>query len=57
MASVEAIRQILRAAGVRWQATKTWKASRDPEFVPKMRRILDLYDRSAAGQLPAGARG
>jgi transposase len=42
--SRESIRQILRAGGVRWQATKTWKASSDPDFIPKMRRVLDLYD-------------
>jgi hypothetical protein len=35
---------------------KTWKASKDPEFRQKMARILDLYDRSAAGQLEPGAR-
>jgi transposase len=56
VASVETVRQILRTAGVRWQATKTWKASRDPQFAEKMARILDLYDRSAAGQLPTAAR-
>jgi transposase len=55
-ASTETVRQTLRAAGVRWQATKTWKASRDPEFRAKMTRILDLYDRCAAGQLRDGAR-
>lgn len=43
--SAESVRQIPRAAGVSWQATKTWKASRDPEFAAKMARILDLYDR------------
>ncbi len=42
--SVETLRRLLRAGGVSWQATKTWKASNDPEFVPKMRRVLDLYD-------------
>jgi hypothetical protein len=30
--------------------------SRDPEFSAKMARILDLYDRSAAGQIPDGGR-
>ncbi len=44
VASTETVRHVLRAAGVRWQATKTWKASQDPEFTPKMNRILDLYD-------------
>jgi RHS repeat-associated protein len=42
--SAESVRQILRTAGIRWQATKTWKASRDPDFAAKMARILDLYD-------------
>lgn len=55
-ASTETVRQVLRDAGVRWQATKTWKASRDPEFATKMARILELYDQSAAGQIPEGGR-
>lgn len=42
--SRESIRQILRAGGISWQATKTWKASNDPDFITKMRRVLDLYD-------------
>ena len=42
--STESVRQILREAGISWQATKTWKGSRDPEFAAKMARILDLYD-------------
>jgi hypothetical protein len=41
--SRERVRQILRVGGVSWQATKTWKASTGPDFVPKMRRVLDLY--------------
>jgi transposase len=56
VASIETIRQVLRDAGVRWQATKTWKASRDPDFAVKMTRILQLYDQSAAGQIPDGGR-
>jgi transposase len=44
--SAESVRQILRAAGISWQATKTWKASRDPDFAAKMARILALYDRA-----------
>jgi transposase len=28
--STETVRQILRDAGISWQATKTWKGSRDP---------------------------
>ncbi|WP_205015936.1 IS630 family transposase [Pseudonocardia sp. EV170527-09] len=54
--STEGVRRVLRAAGVRWRATKTWKASCDPEFRAKMDRILELYDRSAAGQIPDGGR-
>jgi transposase len=46
--SRETIRQILRAGGVRWQATKTWKASTDPQFLTKMHRVLDLYDHPPA---------
>ena len=34
--SRESIRQILHDAGVRWLATKTWKASTDPNFIEKM---------------------
>ena len=30
--SAESVRQILHKAGIRWQATKTWKASKDPDF-------------------------
>jgi transposase len=42
--STETIRRVLRAAGITWQATKTWKTSRDPDFAAKMARILALYD-------------
>jgi transposase len=42
--SRETLRRILRAGGVSWQTTTTWKASTDPDFIPKMRRVLDLYD-------------
>jgi len=42
--SRESVRQILHAGGVRWQATKTWKASTDPDFLLNMHRVLDLYD-------------
>ncbi|MFG3700837.1 IS630 family transposase [Micromonospora sp. NPDC047620] len=46
--SVETVRRILHERGVSWQATKTWKASIDPDFTTKMRRILDLYDHPPA---------
>src|SRR4029079_14648113 len=49
-------RRVLREAEIRWQARKTWKASRDPDFTAKMARILDLYDCSAAGQIPDSGR-
>jgi transposase len=42
--SREHLRRILHAAGVSWQTTTTWKASTDPDFIAKMRRILALYD-------------
>jgi hypothetical protein len=42
--SAESVRTILRQAGISWQATKTWKTSKDPEFAAKMARTLDLYD-------------
>lgn len=42
--SAESVRAILRDAGINWQATKTWKASKDPKFAAKMARILHLYD-------------
>lgn len=46
--SAESVRAILRSAGITWQATKTWKGSKDPEFAAKMARILDLYDHPPA---------
>lgn len=46
--STETLRQILRAGGVSWQATTTWKASTDPDFITKMQRILELYDQPPA---------
>ncbi|WP_454199334.1 IS630 family transposase [Nocardia sp. Marseille-Q1738] len=42
--SRETLRKILKAEGVSWQTTKTWKAGTDPEFTAKMNRVLDLYD-------------
>jgi transposase len=48
VASTETVRLILREAGINWQATKTWKASRDPDYRAKMTRILDLYDHPPA---------
>lgn len=42
--STETVRQILKKNKVNWLATKTWKDSKDPEFVEKKTRVLDLYD-------------
>jgi len=46
--SRETLRRILHAGGVSWQTTTTWKASTDPDFVSKMRRVLGLYDHPPA---------
>ena len=46
--SAETARRILNKAGISGQRTKTWKASRDPDFAMKMTRILDLYDQPPA---------
>jgi hypothetical protein len=50
------VRVILREAGISWQATKTWKGSRDPDFAAKKARILQLYDQAAAGQVAGRGR-
>lgn len=42
--SRETLRRILREGQVSWQATTTWKASSDPDFIAKMHRVLELYD-------------
>ena len=56
MVSTETVRQVLRGAGISWQATKTWKGSKDPEFATKLARLLWLYDAAAedACQTAAG---
>ncbi len=46
--SRETLRRILRDGKVTWQATTTWKASTDPDFLVKMRTILALYDHPPA---------
>ncbi|MGW0251163.1 IS630 family transposase [Nocardia goodfellowii] len=46
--SRETLRKILKAEGISWQATKTWKGGKDPEFTAKMNRVLDLYDNPPA---------
>jgi len=56
--SRETLRRILRDGGISWQTTTTWKASTDPDFIAKMRRILDLYDHPPEGRpQPAGLNG
>jgi transposase len=53
--SHEGLRALLRAEGVSFQAVKTWKASRDPDYAAKKARVEQLYaiaDREAV----AGAR-
>ena len=52
--SRESLRQILCAGGVSWQATKTRKASADPAFIAKVRRVLDLYDHPSAPRRAGG---
>ncbi|MFE7744758.1 IS630 family transposase [Nocardia sp. NPDC057455] len=42
--SRETLRKILTDQGISWQATKTSKAGKDPEFAAKMARALGLYD-------------
>ncbi|WP_199565603.1 IS630 family transposase [Spongiactinospora rosea] len=34
----------MKAGGVSWQATTTWKSSDDPAFIAKMQKVLALYD-------------
>src|SRR3954452_376637 len=54
--STETVRTVLRAAGISWQATKTWKGSRDPEFTVKKDRILELYHHASTGTVADGGR-
>ena len=42
--SRESLRQILRAAGISWQASKPWKASEDPDFTAEMRHMPAALD-------------
>ncbi|MCX5608496.1 MULTISPECIES: hypothetical protein [unclassified Streptomyces] len=41
--SRETLRRILREGTVSWQATTTWKASTDPDFIAKMHQVLALF--------------
>lgn len=42
--SRETLRRILWEGKVSWQATTTWKAFNEPDFIAKMHRVLALYD-------------
>ena len=48
--SVEGLRQILHAAGVTWQRTRTWKTSPDPDYEAKAARVLRLYRAAESGR-------
>ncbi|MCD0452573.1 IS630 family transposase [Actinocorallia sp. API 0066] len=41
--------RILKAGGVSWQTTTTWKSSNDPDFIAKMHAVLALYDAPPQG--------
>ncbi|RMI28642.1 IS630 family transposase [Actinomadura harenae] len=41
--------RILKAGGVSWQTTTTWKSSNDPDFIAKMQAVLALYDAPPEG--------
>ena len=41
--SCETVRRILKANSIRFQRTKTWKESKDPEFQQKWQRVKALY--------------
>lgn len=41
--SHEGLRELLRAESVSFQAIKTWKASRDPDYATKKARVEHLY--------------
>ena len=51
--SHEGLRVLLREEGVSFQAIKTWKASRDPDFEAKKNRVLELYDIADGKREPA----
>src|SRR5262249_5948416 len=44
----EGNRESPHQAGIGWLAAKTWKASPGPQFITKMRRVLELYDHPPA---------
>lgn len=51
--SHEGLRVLLREEGVSFQAIKTWKVSRDPDFEAKKNRVLELYDIADGKTRPA----
>lgn len=42
--SLETLRKLLRRRKITFQATKTWKASNDPDYEAKKQQVLALYD-------------
>jgi transposase len=51
--SVEGLRQLLRAARVSWQRTRTWKTSTDPDYETRAARVLRLYRAAESGRAAA----
>jgi len=51
--SHEALRELVRAENVSFQAVKTWKASADPDYAAKKARVDHLYA-IADGEAAAG---
>ena len=49
--SRESIRQILHDPGIRWLATKTWKASTDPGFITRLEFGSDPASRGYLGPI------
>ncbi len=49
--SVEGLRQVLRAAGVTYQRTRTWKTSNDPLYEAKTAWVTGIYQAAEAGTL------
>jgi hypothetical protein len=50
---VEGLRQVLRAARVSWQRTRTRKATPDPDYEAKAARVLRLYRAAEDGRAAA----
>jgi transposase len=50
--STETVRTVLRAAGISWQATKTWKGSRDPSSRSRRTGFSSSTTRPAPARSP-----